>query len=402
MSFPPNAHCPGERHYGLDWLRIGAFLTLIFYHIGNYFAPGSWVVKAPQTIDAVGWAMAAVQPWRMPLLFAVSGFASYALLRKSLGIGEFTLARTYRLAPPLLFGMAALVPPQAWIALVEGADYQHSFLHFWTFDWFSFHNRSGVALPNEGHLWFIAYLWTYTMLLAAALALAPVRWHDRAAAMVEAMSRGSRLLWVPLLPIVVSRLAVVFTIPETHGFIHDWVSDVLYVPAFLFGFALAATPSLWPAVLRARQAALMMAIASGGAVIAIEIWYPGDPSHLIAAVEREAQVIMAWNMILLLMGAAHQWLNRDHPLRRTLTEAIFPFYLVHQTVIVVVGWWIQDAAYGAATMFLILAASTIASCWVFYEIARRSGPLRPLFGLSRPKRHPETHAAGVRVGHAQS
>lgn len=392
---------PGARHYGMDWLRIGAFLILIFYHIGNYFAPGSWLVKAPETIDAVAWAMAAVQPWRMPLLFAVSGFASYALLRKCPSIGEFSMARTYRLGPPLLFGVLLVVPPQAWVALVEATNYQHGFLHFWLFDWLSFETRSGVALPNEGHLWFIAYLWTYTMVLAAMLALAPVRLKRRAAALMQALGRGSRLVWVPLLPIVVSRLAVLFTIPETHGFIHDWVSDVLYVPAFLFGFALAATPSLWPAVLRARRPALVLAIASGIAVVSIEIWYPGDPSHLSAALEREAQVVMAWSMILLLMGVAHQWMNRDHPLRHMLTEAIFPFYLLHQTVIVVVGWWLRDTGYGAAAMFLILTAATVGSCWVFYEIARRSGPLRPVFGLGPLRAPPGRHAKQLRAQHAQ-
>jgi hypothetical protein len=386
----------------MDWLRIGAFLILIFYHIGNYFAPGVWLVKAPETIDAVAWAMAAVQPWRMPLLFAVSGFASYALLRKCLNIREFALTRTCRLGPPLLFGVLLVLPPQSWVALVEATNYQHGFLHFWFLDWFSFESRSGVALPNEGHLWFIVYLWTYTMLLAAVLAMAPARFRARAAALIQAMGCGLRLVWAPLLPILVLRLAVLFTVPETKGLFHDWVSDVLYVPAFLFGFALAATPSLWPAVLRARRPALGLAIASGIAVVSIEIWYPGDPSRLSAIIGREAQVVMAWSMVLVLVGVAHQWMNRDHPLRRSLTEAIFPFYLIHQTAIVVAGWWLRDGAYGAAATFLILTTATVGSCWVFNEIARQSGALRPLFGLGPLKAPGRTRTGRVRTGHAQT
>ena len=39
---------------------------------------------------------------------------------------------------------------------------------------------------------------------------------------------------------------------------------------------------------------------------------------------------------LALIGVAERYLNRDHRLRPMLTEAVFPFYLVHQTIIIVV------------------------------------------------------------------
>src|SRR3546814_1676712 len=62
-----------NRHYGMDWLRIGAFALLIFYHIGMYFVPWGWHVKTPHPMDWVQIPMMATNRWRLPLLFLVSG-----------------------------------------------------------------------------------------------------------------------------------------------------------------------------------------------------------------------------------------------------------------------------------------------------------------------------------------
>ena len=68
-----------ERHYGLDWLRIAAFALLIVYHVAMVFAPWHWVIKAHHTYLALTLSMALLTPWRLPLLFAVSGYASRRL-----------------------------------------------------------------------------------------------------------------------------------------------------------------------------------------------------------------------------------------------------------------------------------------------------------------------------------
>lgn len=375
---------PPARHYGLDWLRIGAFGLLIFYHIGMFFAPGEWLVKAPRMIEAVAWPMLAVQPWRMPLLFVVSGYASYALLAKTGDTIGFLRARSSRLLVPFAFAMLFIVPPQTWISFVE-RGYQAEFLHFWTHEWFVFGTRDGTFLPSPEHLWFIAYLWTYTMLLGGMTVFAPASWKATTARMVQTLAIRRRLLWLPLLPLLVIRIVLLFTVPERHGLLHDWVSDSLYIPAFLFGFALAGTPELWPAVRRCARPALLLALVAYGILLIIEIWLPdgiAPRSHMIQALQRDASLVMAWSMILLLLGLADRWLNRDHPLRARLSEVVFPFYIVHQTIIVVVGWWIRDSAISAAAMFAVLVAATLGGCWLFYELGRQVRPLRPLIGLS--------------------
>lgn len=386
-----HAPSPAARHYGLDWLRIGAFALLILYHVGKFFAPGEWMVKAAQPVVWADWPMLAVQPWRMPLLFAVSGYATYALLGKAGGIGSLLRRRSARLLGPLAFGILVLNPPQFWASLVDQHGYQAGLAHFWMRDWLSFGSIGGMPLPHEGHLWFLAYLWTYTFLLLAAIACLPGRAAAAIAARFDRLGIGLRLLWGPLAVLMTIRLALLFTVPEEHGVLHDWVSDSLYVPAFLFGFGLAARPALWVAVRRCAAPAAIGALVCYALLVVLALWYPGDETkpHLEQAMDREAGLIMGWCAIIVLLAAADRWLNRDARWRARLGEAVFPFYLAHHTIIVLTGWRIKQAGVGNEAAFALLLAATLGGCWLFYEVGRRIGPLRPWIGLAPLPRQTE-------------
>src|SRR3546814_12996444 len=88
----------------------------------------------------------------------------------------------------------------------------------------------------------------------------------------------------------------------------------------------------------------------------------------------------AWPAIAALIGIAETFWNRDSAWRPMLTEAVFPFYIIHQTVIVVVGYAIVGRGIAPGAEFAILLAATVAGCWGFYLIGREIGWLRPLIG----------------------
>ena len=64
-----------------------------------------------------------------------------------------------------------------------------------------------------------------------------------------------------------------------------------------------------------------------------------------------------------------------------LTEAVFPFYIIHQTIIVGVEGALLPLGLPAVMEFLILLATTVGGCWAFYAVGREIGWLRPLIGL---------------------
>ena len=374
----------GGRHYGMDWLRIGAFALLIFYHIGMYFVPWDWHVKIVPTIDWVALPMLATNGWRLALLFLVSGYASAALLAKLGGAGAFARSRSARLLVPLLFGVIFVVPPQPWVELMGQHGYAHGLGHFWLHDYFRFGALDGIILPTWQHLWFVVYLWVYTVLAALLLAIVP------AAARTRVADGAARLLgsWGLLIVPTLWWLAVYGAFPghdETHALFDDGPSHLHYLMAFGVGWLLRVRSILFTAVARCWKGAAVLAVLAFVPIFWIEWTWPGEtiapdwvfpPYHI-------ARQVQGWATIVALLGIADRYWNRDHPRRAMLAEAVFPFYIIHQTIIVVVGWYLLQGDVAALPSFLILVAATVAGCWLFYSIGRNIGWLRPLIGLQR-------------------
>lgn len=371
-----------ERHYGMDWLRIGAFGLLIFYHIGMFFVPWDWHVKTAQPADWVAVPMLATNAWRIPLLFVVSGFASAALFARSPRIGAFLGNRTARLLVPTIFAMAVIIPPQLWIELQFKHDFSGDFLSFWLHDYFRFSAIEGIVVPTWQHLWFVVYLWAYTLVLGALLAL-PQGWRDTARRLVVTALSGGRILLVPL-ALLLARLVIGWPGPdETHALLDDGFAHTLFLPVFLFGFLLCGAEPLWEGIRRWWRVAAALAVVSYLIVAGLELQYPGDtvaPRGL-GMTYATARTVQCWTAIIALIGLADAHWNRDHPWRRILVEAVFPFYIIHQTIIVVLGWYLLPLALPPLVEFGILLGATGAGCWLFYRVGREVPVLRQLIGL---------------------
>jgi len=375
-----------QRHYGMDWLRIGAFALLILYHIGMFFVPWDWHVKTAAPVDWARFPMLATNAWRLPLLFLVSGFASAAILRKDGRIGAFVRSRSARLMIPTIFAMAVIIPPQPWVELQFKHGYAASYWHFWTADYFRFAAIDGIVVPTWQHLWFVVYLWVYTLALALLLALipAPARaWLSRAA---DRMLGGIAVLLVPIALLLLHLWLSWPGEPHTHALVDDWQMHRVYFATFLFGLLLAHGERVWAGIRRWWWLGAVLAVPGYGVVVWAIL---PEPDHREAF--EVARIFQGWGTIVALLGVADRWWNRDHRLRPMLTEGVFPFYIIHQTIIVVLGWYLLRLALPAGAEFAILLAATVAGCWLFYDLGRRIAPLRPLIGLRmrRPAKGPE-------------
>ena len=90
-----------------------------------------------------------------------------------------------------------------------------------------------------------------------------------------------------------------------------------------------------------------------------------------------------WAFIVAILGFGARHITRGGPLLRYLSAGVFPFYIVHQTVTVVVGHNIASYRWPLMVEAGILIIATAMGCWVTYEIARRIGP----FGLALGVKH---------------
>jgi peptidoglycan/LPS O-acetylase OafA/YrhL len=347
-----------------------------------FFVPWDWHVKTAHPLNWVRVPMLATNSWRIPLLFVVSGYASAALLGKSGRVARFLADRSARLLVPLVAGMALFVAPQPWAELVFKHGYSSGFGWFWAHDYFRFGELDGIMLPTWNHLWFVAYLWVYTAALALLL-LAPASLRASLRRSADAALADWRILALPL-ALILFRLWAGSPAPEeTHDIVGDGYAHTLSFPLFLLGFLLRDAPATWRGIRQWWPAAAALAVASYAFVAWVALTWSdtaGAPQRVQALFEIARQVQM-WGAIVALLGIADRFWNHDRPYRAMLTEAVFPFYIIHQTIIVVLGWYLLRLALPAAAEFAILLAATVGGCWAFYLVGREVAPLRPLIGL---------------------
>ncbi|MDB5677122.1 acyltransferase [Sphingomonas bacterium] len=371
-----------ERHYGMDWLRIGAFALLILYHIGMVFVPWGFHIKTAQPMDWVEIPMLLTNPWRLTMLFVVSGYASRALFAKSRGVGGFLKNRNARLLIPLVFGMAVIVPPQTWVEIVGKHGYGHGFAWFFGHDYFRFGTLFGIVMPTWNHLWFVVYLWVYTLALAL-LMLVPGS--GKLQPVFDKLFGGGRALWAPVLFLMITQYWLFHRDDDTHDLFGDALAHLQYFPAFLFGFGLAGSRAAMSGLARYWKLSAAIAIACYAVMAGLMIAWPdfSFPTRNVAQIFLIAREIDVWVAIAALIGMAERFWNRDNGWRATLAEATFPFYIIHQTAIVLVEFWIKPFGLGPLAEFLILVPATVVACWAFYLLGREVNWLRPLIGLKR-------------------
>lgn len=374
------------RRIDLDWVRIGAFGLLIFYHVGMLYVSWGFHVKSAHRITALEPLMLVLNPWRLALLFLVSGVATRFMLRKY-AVGPLLRARSSRLMIPLIFGMLVIVPPQAYEQIVESLGYPAGFLDFYTRHYFALGPqfcRPGpcILLPTWNHLWFVVYLWAYTVAFGVVLIAVPglVDWIERG---LIRMLSGVLLLVVPSIAFAAYRLVLLPGFPSTHALFGDWYNHSVYATAFLLGFLLAHAEGFWNEVEGRRRQALALAAVVFLSFLVLR-WSrdsAAPPSLALNLYGGIAYGIYQWLCIVAVLGFARRWLTADSAVRRYLTDAIFPFYIVHQTAIVMIAHELRGSDLPAWLEAGIVISGTIATCVLSYEIVRRIAILRPLFGL---------------------
>jgi hypothetical protein len=373
-----------ERRLDLDWVRILAFGVLILYHVGMYYVTWGWHVKSPYAAHTLEPLMMLSAPWRLSLLFFVSGCATAFLHAKS--AAGFVRSRTQRLLIPLALGVWLIVPPQSWAEVTEAVGYSGGYLHFmhlYTEGYGGFCREDCLRLPTWNHLWFVAYLWCYTMVAALAWWAIPRARIARGSAFLARCLRGPWLIVLPVAWLAAVRIALVARFPDTHALVDDWFQHANYFSVFALGLLLARETAVWEEIRRQRWTALALAIVGYAVVSAYFAQYVDvAPPQWIRQVQRAFYALDQWAAIVAALGFARQWNPADSGVRRYLTEAIFPFYIVHQTAIVLLAHFVKPLGLRPPVEGPLLIAATIAICVASFEAVRRVGWLRPLFGLA--------------------
>ena len=394
----PDMDTPMQRRHDIDALRVFAFALLILYHAsGVYQTNSDFNIVSTYQYDWIEWARIVLNRWRMPLLFAISGIA-IGMYQPTRGPLRFAGNRTWRLLLPLVFGMLFIVPIQCYCEAVRNGAVPTGFGHF-------MHRYLQLKpWPDGGwggssygvtwnHLWYLAYLWVYTMIL---LVLLPVL-ESRIGKCFQAWLATRSLPWMILVPTALFFSYLWQLLPrfgETHALAGDWYMHAEYASVFLFGYLVSRQASFWERVANWRWTTLPVAVL--GITIELSLKAVGRgilvPTHVPEwmfsmpweEIEHVGRALYMWTALLTIFGWGYRWLNRPFRWLPYATEAVYPWYILHQSLIVLLAYWLIPLNLGGRIESALVIGGTIAGCLLLHEcVIRRVGFLRPLFGLKR-------------------
>ncbi len=364
-----------KRQYYIDWLRILLILTVFLFHIGMIFNDSDWHIKNDQQFPGLGPVMSFLHLWRMPLLFLISGAGSYYALGKRSRL-KYLGERFQRLFLPLVAGIFILVPVQVYYERMAQYSslidyYAHMFDGIYPEGNFSWH-----------HLWFIAYLFLISLCIIPLMGWFKstgfhrfqrklIRWAIKPAGMnlVLLPLLGSQLLLKPWFP------------EETHALTDDWAFIAFNLIFFLAGFLLFVDQSLVQAIKYQRRYYLLQSI-----LATLMLLGATNNPQMAFWVKEGLSVLVAWSFTVTAFAYGACYLNGNHPVRKTANQAIYPFYLLHQPVIIIWAYYIIQWEIPAFTKaVLIILLSFVSTMAIYWFLIRPYNLARVLFGLRRKK-----------------
>ena len=360
------------RHDFLDWLRVMAIFVLIFFHTGMLFVGWGWHITNDETIPALVWPMDLAHRLRMPLLFVIAGAGMWFALQRRSG-KSFTGERTLRLLVPAIVGMFLIVPPQIYIERIAHGEWHGGYLDFYLQRVLQFQPYPAGNFSWH-HLWFIIYLYAYVLLL-----LPLMLWWRKARPVLKP---GAWILALAL-PLGINEALLKPLFPETHNLVHDWYVFIHYLLLTVYGFVLASSPATWDWLAKFRRPALAIAITSTVTVIGLLL--AGLIRHDSVADSMLANAF-TWTWLMVFLGYGRQYLSFGNRLLTWARDASYPIYILHQTVIILIAYFVIRQPWAAWIKYWVVAATTLAACALIYEfLVRHVGFLRVAFGMKATK-----------------
>ena len=343
-----------NRRYDIDWLRVIAIGLLLIYHIGIGFQPwGVFIgfIQSEKSLESLWIPMSLLNIWRIPLLFFVSGMGVCFAIRKR-NWKQLLLERTRRIFLPFLFGVFFIVPI-------------HLFL------WQKYYHQDMIYSPNSSHLWFLANIFIYVILLSPVFFYLKRNENGRINRWLKNMFKNP----LGLLLIVASFiLEAVLVKPETYEMysmtLHGFLIGLL---AFLFGFCcILSGNAFWQTLLKWRWLLLSLAVILF--LVRLIEFQLKAPNYLIAI---ESNI---W--IFTVFGFAYKYLNHPSKTLSYLSQGAYPIYIIHMAFLYLVSYIIMPLNFLVVLKFTLIVALTFTGSFITYDLLiKRINFLRPLFGI---------------------
>jgi Acyltransferase family len=342
------------RRYDIDWMRTLAMAMLIIYHIVLCFQPWAPYIGFPvndNTLDELWILMAALNIWRIPVLFMISGMGvCFAMEHRNWK--QMLTDRTLRILVPYLFGIVVLQYMVSLLLPVLGWQANFSI----TF----------------GHLWFLLNIYLYFLWLLGVTIYFKDNPDNAFFGFLSKILNRRFGIFLFALPVMLEALLVNPQYFSTFvDSLHGWLLGFI---CFFIGFTFVSLKdTFWPAVQKNRWYSLGLAVFLY--LIRLFIYKLESQLNWLTGLESFSWMIAAF-------GFAATYLNKPSRSLNYFSTAVYPVYIIHLPVQFVIAYFLLPQPLSAWLKLLILLSGTFAVCLLLYEfVLRRIKWIRPLFGM---------------------
>ncbi len=374
-----------ERIYYLDWLRVSAFGILILFHCWQPFTNFHWLLNSEHKSIVADIFTVFFHTWRLNLIFFISGVGTWFAFN-SRGKNFFN-DRFVRLIVPFVFGAIVIVPCQYYFKMLQEGrdigfvDFMISYPKFiinknLPFDPFLWILEIGI------HLWYLPYLFIMTLITLPLLKRMNTK--GLSEAFIHKLTEHPKLVLLFALPIIVTLIVLKPIFPE-----YTSVADFLtYACSFVYGFVLIKEHAqLLPIIRKSSSILLVLGILSSILIIACLLIEPlrnaaFNPVYNIYHVIVSVLIgLSAFSWTLYLVSLFSRKFNFNNKSLAELNRSVLPLYIVHQSIIVVAGFYIIRYVDNGILEFILIVLATIVGSILAYFFIKTFRITQFLFGM---------------------
>ncbi|MBA6390675.1 acyltransferase [Colwellia sp. BRX10-3] len=356
----------------LDWLRVILIFAVFLHHVFMPFNGDNWHIMNNESSKLLDDVMVYFEQFRLPALFFISGVGTVILLSK-VTIKKFALDKLLRLFIPLLVGLLLVVPPQNYIENINQLQ------SYWQ-------EYPKLVLNFEAnHLWFIEYLIVFAFLAIPINMFLNFNFGKVVINAVKTIAKCRAGLFLLVGFLIIIKVYFSLTFASDDNKIENLSSSAYYFFFFITGMIFIRSKSVWQAICDQRFFNLIILLVS--TLIFYGYYYSPDLSEYLSLDTRWALwwtvcCLVSWSMLLTMLGFAQYYLTKTPKWLHISNELIYPFYIFHQTVIVVIGYFVINWQMPLSIKVISLfALSFLITSGICYFIIKPFNILRFLFGL---------------------
>ena len=361
------------RNNYLDWLRVLGILFVFIYHSTRLYNVEGWIVKNELWYPSVEVWNVFSTSFMMPLMFAISGASLFYATGKS-GFGKFLKNKTLRLLVPLLVADLTQISLQAYLDNHTHGQFSGNYFQFLP----QYYHLDSI--PWEGmHLWYLLYLFVFSIALYPLMRWLKGGGRGFLSGLAGWLSK-SGMVYTLALPIL-----LLFLLPSDFPLMDDnggW-PYLMYLFFLLWGFLIVSDERLQDKIRQLRWVSLSagLVLVIGFSIVYSQIANPDvmSPGLFLTGAMR---TFGGWICVLAFFGLGKQYLTVRKPRLDYANEAVLPFYILHQTVLLVVGYFVLQWALPDVLEWAIVVVISFAIIMACYEyFVRRWNVMRFLFGM---------------------